>query len=208
MEKDLDPAVTGLLIIDPYNDFLSEGGKLYPFCEGTIRALDTVGHMRQVLQAVRAADIRVFIAPHHRWREGDYAGWQRVPPSQAAAVGLRAFEAGTWGGEFHPDFTPRPGDIVAQHHKLSSGFANTDLDLQLRQHGIEHVILIGLRANTCVESTMRYAAELGYRVTLVRDAIAAFDMAEVNSAVELNAPSYASEVLSTQELLARFATSR
>ena len=40
--------------------------------------------------------------------------------------------------------------------------------------GIHKLIVIGQRANTCTDSTVRYAAELGYDVTLVKDAIASF----------------------------------
>src|SRR6516164_9029170 len=59
----------------------------------------------------------------------------------------------------------RPGEVVAQEHWCSSGFANTDLDLQLKKHGIHQLIVIGLIAHTCIEATVRYAAELGYEVT-------------------------------------------
>ncbi|MCQ1574634.1 cysteine hydrolase [Neorhizobium galegae] len=197
-----EPALTGLVIIDPYNDFISEGGKLYGYCAETIKALDTVEHMKQVLAACRKAGIQVFIAPHHRWREGDFLRWKHVPPSQAAAARIKSFAEGTWGGEFHPDFQPQEGEVVASHHYLSSGFANTDLDLMLHKHGVEKVIVIGLRANTCIESTVRNAAELGYHVTLVKDAVAAFNFDEIRGLVEFNAPSYASAILSTEELLA------
>jgi ureidoacrylate peracid hydrolase len=47
-----------------------------------------------------------------------------------------------------------------------SGFANTDLDLQLKKHDIHRLIVIGLIAHTCIEATVRYAAELGYDVTV------------------------------------------
>src|SRR6202051_3680285 len=49
------------------------------------------------------------------------------------------------------------GDIIALEHWCSSGFANTDLDLQLKKHGIHQLIVIGLIAHTCVEATVRYA---------------------------------------------------
>ena len=42
----------------------------------------------------------------------------------------------------------------------TSSFSNTDLDYQLRQHDITHVVLAGLTTNTCVESTARAAREL------------------------------------------------
>ena len=63
-----EPELTGLLIVDPYNDFLSEGGKLYELSRETLETLHVVEHMKQVLAAVRARGIQVFIAPHHRWR--------------------------------------------------------------------------------------------------------------------------------------------
>ena len=84
----------------------------------------------------------------------------------------KTFEYGTWGGEIRAEFEPKPGDIVAAEHWCSSGFANTDLDLQLKKHGIQQLIVIGLIAHTCVEATVRYAAELGYEVTVVKDATA------------------------------------
>src|SRR5262249_36597619 len=69
----------------------------------------------------------------------------------------RTFEFGTWGAEFRAEFVPAPGEIVAQEHWCSSGFANTDLDLQLKKHGIHQLIVIGLIAHTCIEATVRFA---------------------------------------------------
>src|ERR1700674_5675924 len=180
-----EPNLTGLIIVDPYNDFLSEGGKLYELSRATLETSDVVEHMRQLLAAVRARGIQVFIAPHHRWREGDvHSRWKTMAPFQVAAAKSRVFEDGTWGGSFHPDFEPRPGEVVAQEHWLSSGFANTDLDLQLKKHGVRKVIVIGMRANTCIESTVRFAAELGYEVTLVKDAIGSFGHQEMEASLK------------------------
>jgi nicotinamidase-related amidase len=77
---------------------------------------------------------------------------------------------GTGGGELRDEFQAQPGDVVAQEHWCSSGFANTDLDLQLKKHGIHKLIVVGLIAHTCLEATVRWAAELGYEVTMVKDA--------------------------------------
>jgi nicotinamidase-related amidase len=64
-------------------------------------------------------------------------------------------------GEIRPEFVPKPGEIVAAEHWCSSGFANTDLDLQLKKHEIHQLIVIGLISHTCVEATVRFGAELG-----------------------------------------------
>ena len=53
------------------------------------------------------------------------------------------FCCGTWGGEFHPEFGPREGDVIVLEHWAQSGFANTDLDSQLKQRGIQKIILVG-----------------------------------------------------------------
>jgi nicotinamidase-related amidase len=58
--------------------------------------------------------------------------------------------AGTCGGEFHPEFGPREGDVIVLEHWAQSGFANTDLDSQLKQRGIQKIILVGMIANTCI----------------------------------------------------------
>jgi hypothetical protein len=67
-----DNDITGLVVIDPYNDFISEGGKVWDRLKGVAEANQCVPHMRQVLDAARAAGVRVFYALHRRYRRGDY----------------------------------------------------------------------------------------------------------------------------------------
>ena len=56
-----DKEITGLLVLDPYNDFISEGGKLWDRIRDVAEANDCVPHMLQVLNAARQAKLRVFI---------------------------------------------------------------------------------------------------------------------------------------------------
>lgn len=196
---------TALLFVDPYNDFLAEGGKLWPIAAGVAQEVGLLDNLRRVVGAVRAAQLPVFVVPHHRFGPEDFSGWQRVTPYQLGAARAQPFAHGSWGGEWHPDFAPRPEDVVVAQHWGSSGFANTDLDYRLKQRGISDVILIGLLANTCVEGTARFAAELGYRVTLVTDATAAASAQHMHAAHVLNGPTFAQHVLSTAELVAALA---
>lgn len=159
-------------------------------------------NLRDITQAVRAAGIQVVVVPHRRWQPGDYECWHHPSPSQQKIMQGHQFAAGEWGGDWHPDFAPQPGDIVAHEHWGSSGFANTDLDFQLKQHGITHVIVVGLLANTCIEATARYAQELGYHVTLVKDATAAFRRDMMHAAHELNGPTFAHSIVDTRTLIA------
>ena len=193
--------LTALLVIDPYNDFTSEGGKIWDRLRGVAEANQCVPHMMQVLDAARKSGIRAFYALHHRYRPGDYETWKYIAPIQKAAWSRKTFEYGTWGGEIRREFEPRPGEIVAQEHWCSSGFANTDLDLQLKKHGIHQLIVVGLIAHTCVEATVRYAAEFGYEVTVVRDATASFSEVEMHAALDVNIPNYASGLVTTNEVV-------
>lgn len=196
-EKD----ITGLLVIDPYNDFISEGGKVWDRLKTVAEANGCVPHMAEVLATARKAGIRVFYALHHRYRAGDYETWKYIAPIQRAAWSHRTFEYGTWGGELRDEFQPEPGDVVAQEHWCSSGFANTDLDLQLKKHGVHKLVVVGLIAHTCVEATVRWAAELGYEVTVVKDATASYSDEEMHAALEVNIPNYATAVVTTDEVV-------
>ena len=141
---------TGLLLIDPYNDFISEGGKLWDRIKSIAEANGCIPHMLQLLTTARKAGLRVFYAMHHRYRPGDYETWKYVAPVQRAAWSRRTFEFGTWGGEFRAELAPQTGDIVAQEHWCSSGFANTDLDLHSRDtasRGSSSLVLSHTRAS-------------------------------------------------------------
>ena len=50
---------------------------------------------------------------------------------------------------------------------------------------------------------MRFAAELGYRVTLVKDAIASLSWDEMKATLEINAPLYANAIVSTEDLISQ-----
>jgi nicotinamidase-related amidase len=196
-----DKVNTGLVVIDPYNDFISAGGKIWDRVKVVAEANQCVPHMEQVLEAARGAGIRVFYALHRRYRPGDYESWRYIAPVQMAAWRSKVFEHGTWGGEIRREFEPQPEDIVALEHWGSSGFANTDLDLLLKRHGIQRLIVMGLIAHTCVESTVRYAAELGYEVTMVRDATASYSEEHMHAALDINIPNYASSIVTTDEVI-------
>jgi nicotinamidase-related amidase len=186
-----DKEITALLVVDPYNDFISEGGKIWPRIKAVAEANNCVDHMLEVLNAARRAKLRVFYAMHHRYRPGDYETWKYIAPIQKGAWQHRTFEFGTWGGEFRAEFAPAPGEIVAQEHWCSSGFANTDLDL----------IVIGLIAHTCIEATVRFAAELGYQVTVVKDATADYSDEMMHAALDINIPNYATAVVTAKEVV-------
>lgn len=191
---------TGLLLIDAFNDFLSEGGKLWPRVQPVAEAADLLGHLRTLLGIVRRAGLAVFHVPHRRWREGDFDRWKHPTPWQLEIDREGLFAHGTWGGDWHADLAPQPGDVVVQEHWGHDGFHSTDLDLQLRQRGIENIIVAGMALDRCVAATARIGVELGYHVTLVRDATAMLAPEDAEPGSE--GPPIAHVIVTTQELAA------
>ena len=133
---------------------------------------------------------------------GDYETWKYIAPLRKAAWERRIFEHGTRDGEIRPEFVPRPGEIVAAEHWCSSGFANTDLDLQLKKQEIHQLIVIGLITHTCVGATVRFDAEFGYEVTVVRDSTADSSVEAMRAALDINIPNYAGADVETREIVA------
>jgi nicotinamidase-related amidase len=197
-----EPARTGILLIDPYNDFLHPEGKAYARSKEVIEEVHLLDNLARVIKTARQRQIQVFYVPHHRAEPSDYMNWKYPTAQQLRTGEQQVFAKDSWGGQFHADFQPQPGDIIIKEHWAQSGFANTDLDQQLKQHSIDRIILIGMIANTCVESTGRFGMELGYHVTLVKDATAANTWQNMQAAHEINGPTFAHAILTTDELLA------
>ena len=73
--------------------------------------------------------------------------------------------------EVLPELGRAPTDICITKHSWG-GFANTDLEGQLKSQGVTQVVLTGIATSIGVESTARQAYEAGFNVTLAIDAMA------------------------------------
>jgi ureidoacrylate peracid hydrolase len=114
--------ITALLVVDPYNDFISEGGKIWNRIRSVAEANDCVpatgperGAQREASRLLRDASsissgrLRN-LEVHCTYPE---AAWTR-----------KTFEYGTWGGEIRPEFEPKPGEMVTtEHHWCSRGYS-------------------------------------------------------------------------------------
>ncbi len=193
--------IMALVIVDPFNDFIAEGGKRYEKTKEILKKNKVVENLVKLSSTARVKGIKVAYAPHHRPTENSYRDWKYLNPSHKGIMQSMVFEKGTWGGQYHKDLQPQPLDIVSKEHMTVSGFANTDLDFLLRINGIEKVAITGMLANTCVEATARYAVEMGYHVTMISDAIGAYTWDEMEASLTINYPRFAHEILSTEEYL-------
>jgi nicotinamidase-related amidase len=197
---------TGLIVVDATNDFISEGGKLWEAVEDVVTQVGVIPNMARAVAAARDAGIPVLHAPMvtQPW---DYGPWINSSLSHNLTHERQVFAAGSWGAEFHPGFVPADGEVVVVPHKSFDAFHGTDLDTQLRQRGIDHIILVGMVTNTCIDSTGRDAYEKGYHVTFVKDAVGAFTMEAHAATIEYDWPRFAHEILTADELAASLKSS-
>ncbi|MEH0934508.1 cysteine hydrolase family protein [Micromonospora psammae] len=191
----------GLLLIDTVNELFAEGGKGYLEFKEEFDRIGTFANIKRLLTGARAQEFPVFFAPMS-YTESDYTTWKHLSGIHQEMYDNRMFEAGSWGAQFHPELSPEPNEVVISPHKNIDVMANTDLDVQLRQHNVEYLAIGGMIGTMCVESTARSAMERGYHVTTITDATAAAGGRAAYDAMVLRYPLISHATFSVDEFLA------
>jgi nicotinamidase-related amidase len=192
---------TAIILVCTYNDFLSARGKAWPLVSKVAKEVNLLANLESLLAAGRELGITIAYAPHHRYKRGSFKDRKYKHPSQVLQTLTQSFKAGSFGSRFYPPFAPRAVDIVASEHDCSSGFTGTDLHEKLQEINVTHLILAGVLTNTCIESTARSAIDLGYHVTLLEDAVAAWSPEDHKTGVTFNYPKISHAVMKTSELV-------
>ncbi len=159
-------SATALLIVDPQNDFLAEGGAF------SRRHFAAPSLAQEIIGAVVAAR-----------RQGGSVVWVTSTYGDAAPgsrglthVGYPCCVPGTWGAEIFAPLRPLFEARGAEGHVVKrwySAFRETDLHARLSAAGVRRIALGGLTTNGCVMATAREAHTLGYEVAVLADATAA-----------------------------------
>jgi nicotinamidase-related amidase len=201
------PGRTALLVIDPVNDFLSEGGAAWELTKSTVEHNDVVKHLRQAIDGAHDRGIPVLFGPM-AYTEEDYAEHSLHKRSGINRIMYekKMFLAGSWGADFHPDLQPSAGDIILTPHKSTDVFM-TDLPGQLAKLGTTHLVIAGMTANLCCESTGRHAVERGFDVTYLSDAIGSESMPSYEASIRLNYPLLSNAVITVEEFMDAFDSS-
>jgi len=85
--------------------------------------------------------------------------------------GATFFVPGTRGAEIHTSVQPAAGEMVVEKN-FPNSFRNTQLKDILENHKIKNLVVAGMMTHMCVDASVRQAADLGYKVTLLADACA------------------------------------
>ena len=127
---------------------------------------DYLGRLSTAIAAARAADVMVGYVTI-----GFRPGYPEVSDRNktfAAIAGTSRFTDGDPGSHIPGAVAPAPGEVVVTKRRVSA-FTGSDLDVVLRARGIDHLVLAGIATSGVVLSTLRQAADLDYRLTVLAD---------------------------------------
>lgn len=171
---EFDTARTAFVVIDMQRDFLEPGGFGETLGNDVSLLRTAIAPCAAVLAAVRARDMLTI-----HTREGHRPDMSDAPPAKVArgAPSLRIGDHGPMGrilirGEaghgIVPELAPAAGEPVLD--KPGKGaFYQTDLELMLRNRGIETLLVAGVTTEVCVHTTVREANDRGFRCVVLGD---------------------------------------
>jgi nicotinamidase-related amidase len=174
---DLDGAA--LIIIDMQRDFLEPSGFGAALGNDVSRLQAAVGPCRAILDAARSLGVLVIHtreghrpdlsdAPPHKVQRGD-------PKSRIGAHGPmgRILIRGEPGHDIIPELYPF-GDEPVIDKPGKGAFYQTDLELMLRNRGIDTLFVAGVTTEVCVNTTVREANDRGFRCVVLSDCCASY----------------------------------
>ena len=186
-----------LLIIDMQNAFMHEEGHLVKGGEDNKPYLEIVPNVKKLAQTARENNVPVVYMRHAYlpgYVDGGVLVHEKVPSDMEGGGWLD----GTFDTEVYSELAPQPGDVVMRKNRYSS-FYGTHLDTFLRTNGINSLIITGIHANCCCESTARDAVWRDYRVYFMSDGTAsAFE--DLKAAALKNVDIYFGTVLTCEEM--------
>ena len=99
----------------------------------------------------------------------------------------------------HPAVKPLEGEVVVGKHRVNA-LHGTDLDMVLRANDIDTLVILGYATSGVVLSTVRYAADLDYRLVVVEDCCSDQDP-EVHDFLTQRIFPRQADVVSSQEVI-------
>jgi nicotinamidase-related amidase len=127
---------------------------------------DYLAGLRRAIDAAHAAEIPViYVVVGFRAGHPEISARNKSFSAISSGLGMAQDDPNV---AIHPDVAPLAGDIVVTKKRVSA-FAGSDLDVVLRSLDVRSLVLAGIATSGVVLSTLRQAADLDYRLTVLRD---------------------------------------
>jgi nicotinamidase-related amidase len=152
-----DPKRTALLVMDFQRGIVRRMPGLEPLLGRVQQAIADVRDHGGTIAYVRVA-----------FTEEDWAAVPAANAIFAQASRDRMMHHEDPSTAIHDSLAPQPGDIVVRKTRVGA-MSTTDLDRQLRDRGIDTLILTGLSTSGVVLSTIVEAADRDYRLFVLSD---------------------------------------
>ena len=190
---------TAVVLVDVYNDFLSEDGKLNAVIKAVLDANQVVENINKLINGARSVGAQIIHVPIVC--SSDYQEMDDHPYGIFKVVkDAGAFQHGSWGAKVADNLDTDANDIIIDNKSGTCAFVTTDLDKVLTQNGVTNIILDGLLTNICIETTMRTAYDKGYKVYALTDCYATVGDEQQQASIANNGPMF-SIPLTSDELL-------
>ena len=160
-EIKLDKSTTALLMADFHTDSMGENP--------IVRERQAFERAKEVLDAARDAGVFVaYIVVNFRTGFPETSDLNKTFSARKTSGQSSAPDPLTL---IHPAVTPRQDEPVIVKHRVNA-FFGTDLDVILRSHGVDTLILMGHAKSGVILSTVRYAADADYQLMVIEDGCA------------------------------------
>ena len=179
----IDPARSALVVIDVQEDFASPDGAMARMGADLGGVEVVLDNVETLIAAARQAGACVAFARVITSPQTDSAALKTLNARKGLAPSaLDICREGDRGSDYYR-VSPLPGEIEVSK-RLFSAFHGADLDLRLREQGVDTLILVGLTTNCCIDATARDAFHRDYNVFVVSDATAAYGEAAQRQALD------------------------
>lgn len=206
LKEILKPKISALVVVDMQNDFLDPKGFFARLNRPIAQMQSTIPQIQGLIESARSAHVPIIFTKGYedvKFRKGPDLR-RAIEWKETDGDGSVNSQSGTWGAELYESIKPQEGDTVVEKHKWSA-FDGKDkegksLKQILEKRGIKTLVITGVVAETCVETSIRDAYDQDYFVVVPRNSVGSNDPEQLQTRMKYWEKGFISDVLHEDEL--------